>query len=154
MKRDAMLSEQELEVKQREVAVLKLQISELLDDQKEREAAMKALVAENRGLKLRNINTAEFRTWSAAQFAAWIVSLDPHSYAQYEEKLTATLEKEGVDGECIDEEIDKSDLNRWGISQYKHCRHVLTQIKALVAEQEQSAARAVVNEGAPTAYLH
>jgi len=136
-----------------ELDALRQQISELMDDQKERELTVQALMAENRALKLRDIDTTEYRTWSPTQFAAWIVSLDRHSYAQYEAKLMANLQKEGVDGSCIDAEITSTELVRWGITQCKHYRNVLKHINTLIAEPGHHSQEAAANEGAPTAYM-
>ena len=131
------------------------QISVLEHDQKEQELRIKELGEENKRMKQRMINTEEFEEWSSEQFAAWIVSLDPAKYGQYEEGMKRMLIEEGVDGQCIDEKVAIADIKRWGIVHYLHSRHVLEEIRKLI-QNKKGKQMLSMEEGAntaPTAYL-
>ena len=69
--------------------------------------------------------------WSAAEVAAWIVSLNPANYAQYEKVLARAMSEEDVDGESL-ELVDIKDLQRWGIKSFKHNKLILVGIRKLV----------------------
>ena len=154
MKQQALAAEaearQRAEAQQAEVNRLTLQNLALSDDQKEREEAMVALRAENERLRLQSVDVANFRQWSPQQFAAWIVSKDGN-YAQYEPALTQRLVEEGVDGSCIDGQIDTGELRRWGVVSYKHQRQILEHIRGLI--EPEHAMVAEDNEGAATELL-
>ena len=61
----------------------------------------------------------------------WIISLN-EDYVKYEDILRVNLNKESLDGSCL-VELDKNDLHRFGIDNYKHKSAILKQIKQLIS---------------------
>ena len=89
-------------------------------------------MAENEQLLAQSIDPGQYRAWSASQFAAWIVSLDAETYGGYRQALVANLVEEGVDGECIGDQITTTELKRWGLQKYPHQCNVLAEIRTLI----------------------
>ena len=115
----------------------------------------KRLRAENKRLRVQNVDPSKFREWSTQEVVAWIVSLNPDSLGLYEDTMLRVMTEEGVDGECLDEDVSIADLKRWGVTLYKHSKHVLKEIKALI--RSSGAVNKCMDEGVAaaehTAYL-
>ena len=117
------------------------------------------LSEENKKLKLDNLDVSKYKEWSRDELIYWIISIDKEVYGQYEQILKTSLTEEEVRGDCIDD-IDVSDIKRWGIKNFKHSKNLMKQIKLLIERQQnvnQNVAKAnpILNEGAnaPTAYI-
>ena len=74
-----------------------------------------------------------WQQWSVAEVSAWIVSLDPVIYAQYEMEMVRVMAEEDVDGETL-RFVDVADLKRWGIVRLKHSKPILMRIQKLIAQ--------------------
>merc|ERR1719411_1691783 len=72
---------------------------------------------------------------NAEDIAKWIIGLDVDRYSHYYAKIVANMEKEGIDGNCLDE-LEKEDLYRLGITKFKDKRDVLKKIKEFVQQSK------------------
>eukprot|EP01083_Nonionella_stella_P051619 137057_1 len=73
----------------------------------------------------------EFEAWSASDVVQWIMSLDEDKFHKYEAELTKNIATENIDGQCL-ESLDKGDLHRLGVTDFKDKKDLLQRIKELV----------------------
>ena len=72
--------------------------------------------------------------WNSDDVVNWIVGLDEATYGKYRGKLSTNVASEGINGECL-KDLDKNDLHRLGIGQFKDKNAVLKAIKELVEDK-------------------
>eukprot|EP01084_Bolivina_argentea_P214196 363687_1 len=78
-----------------------------------------------------------YHQWNSNQvqkyIVKWIISCD--EFSEYRNTLIKHLSEEEVDGECL-KAVEISDINRWGIKNFKHSKELLKHIKILSDNQE------------------
>eukprot|EP01084_Bolivina_argentea_P316201 548040_1 len=81
--------------------------------------------------KPNKIDVTKYLQWSSNDIVDWILSLEQGKYKNYEKKLRAEINDEGVDGSSI-KDIEKSDIKGWGVNNlkdrtsiYKHLQQLL-----------------------------
>jgi len=72
---------------------------------------------------------------NAEDIGKWIVGLDVERYSHYYAQIVINMEKEGIDGSCLDE-LDKDDLYRLGITKFKDKIDVMKKIKTFVRQNK------------------
>eukprot|EP01084_Bolivina_argentea_P221136 374620_1 len=90
--------------------------------------------------KNKNINVDEYvnikydinnyKQWNSTQFIAWIISVEDCIYKQYAQILITSLTEENVNGTCLND-VDMSDIKRWGIKDFKYSKGLLKHIEML-----------------------
>ena len=117
------------------VVSLEERLTQYQDDEKERDLELQELRAENKRLRLQNLNTAKFEEWGHEQICEWILSLGDGRMRKYEEALRQSLEEEEVDGSMLGE-VDGGDLKGWGITKFADKKFLQQQIAVLVGKQQ------------------
>merc|ERR1712204_105895 len=72
---------------------------------------------------------------NAEDIGKWIVGLDVKRYSHYYAQIVINMEKEGIDGTCLNE-LDKDDLYRLGITKFKDKIDVMKKIKMFVRQNK------------------
>ena len=90
------------------------------------------------------LDESQYEEWDSELIADWIISLHDE-YKGYEEILRKNLKIEAVDGASLPD-LDKGDLHRFGILQFKHKNQIMQSIKKLTSKKAQQ------QEAAPAAY--
>ena len=137
------------------------EIGALREDQKEKEMEIQELKAENKRLKLRNLDESRYGQWNSEEITAWIMGLGDGRFLKYAMELGQNLKEEQVDGTTIGD-ADAADLKRWGVARFADIKFLQKQIEILVCnDAPHSAFESVApvaqmeNEGSnaePTAY--
>jgi len=81
------------------------------------------------------VESKEFSAWSAVDVVQWIASVDAGKYGKYREMLSRSMQTENIDGACL-ESLDKGDLHRLGVTDFKDKKDLLARIKQLVTPME------------------
>ena len=111
---------------------LRKQAAELNEECQEYKSQLNALqIVYDRLCKSQTLQLDNYRFWNADTITDWIVSLNK-DYEMYEDVLRSKLNEESLDGACL-AELDKNDLDRFGIKGYKHKSDVLKAIKQLTS---------------------
>eukprot|EP01084_Bolivina_argentea_P214195 363686_1 len=78
-----------------------------------------------------------YHQWNPNQVQKYITEwiILRHEFSQYRNTLIKMLSEEEVDGECL-KAVEISDINRWGIKNFKHSKELLKHIKILSDNQE------------------
>jgi len=109
---------------------------------------MKKLEAKHDELQTKYLNLAEryaklekkqdaankefvFEQWGSKEVLQWMLQLDTGKFRKYEESLSAKLEEENIDGACL-RSLDKGDLHRLGVTDFKDKAELLAHIQAKV----------------------
>ena len=87
-------------------------------------------------LNAKNNESKEFESWDSDDVVKWIMNLDGRKYKKYENDLTKNIKTENIDGQCL-ESLDKGDLHRLGVTDFKDKKDLLQKIKELVTPKEQ-----------------
>ena len=87
-------------------------------------------------LKAKNNESKQAESWDCDNVAKWIMNLDGGKYKKYENFLTKNINIENIDGQCL-EHLDKGDLHRLGVTDFKDKVDLLQKIKHLVCRKEQ-----------------
>eukprot|EP01084_Bolivina_argentea_P057691 105395_1 len=80
--------------------------------------------------KIRWFDRKQYKNWDADNISDWIISLNV-GYIMYENILRDKLRREEVDGSVL-HEVDKTDLDRFGIKSFKHKLEIMKHINQLV----------------------
>eukprot|EP01083_Nonionella_stella_P054611 144161_1 len=78
----------------------------------------------------RILKTLHYSQWSTDDVVQWILTLDNGAYVEYKHTLGICMLKEGIDGAEL-KHLDKNDLHRLGIGNFKHKRLILQHITDL-----------------------
>lgn len=74
--------------------------------------------------------------WNGEDVVNWIVGLDEKNYGKYRAELSKNVLAEGIDGNCL-ADLERNDLHRIGISQFKDKKAVYNAIQELVNADKQ-----------------
>ena len=100
-----------------------------------------------------NIDIKNYQNWNYDNITDWIISLDDGIYEKYEKILREQLKDEEMSGDVLST-LDKNDLGRFGIKNYKHKLAILNHIKKLTSKQNNNNNIMAFNEGNnQTAYI-
>ena len=77
------------------------------------------------------VKQSDHTLWTTTDIAKWIVGLDQSRYNKYYDILLQNMKNEGIDGFCLGY-LDKTDLHKFGITQFKDKRDVYNNIQKLV----------------------
>merc|ERR1712154_545356 len=83
-------------------------------------------------LNAKNAETKEYESWDTNDVIQWIMNIDNKKYKKYQQDLVKNIKYENIDGQCL-ESLDKGDLHRLGVTDFKHKKDLLNKIKELVA---------------------
>eukprot|EP00486_Rosalina_sp_Unknown_P014547 CAMPEP_0201579752 /NCGR_PEP_ID=MMETSP0190_2-20130828/27546_1 /ASSEMBLY_ACC=CAM_ASM_000263 /TAXON_ID=37353 /ORGANISM="Rosalina sp." /LENGTH=411 /DNA_ID=CAMNT_0048014641 /DNA_START=1138 /DNA_END=2374 /DNA_ORIENTATION=- len=134
----------ELAQSQQNEKILKAKYDKMSDDYKTLERKnddlqIKYLALDEKYKRLLNSKdneTKEFENWGCDDVVKWIMNLDGRKYKKYENDLTKNIKTENIDGQCL-ESLDKGDLHRLGVTDFKDKKDLLQRIKDLVTPNEQ-----------------
>jgi len=76
-----------------------------------------------------------WRSWGTAEVVSWLQQLDGGKFKKYEAALAANLAKENIDGKCL-QQLDKGDLHRFGVTDFKDKTDLLHHVQALSANRD------------------
>lgn len=106
---------------------------------------------ENKVLRLKALNTDNYREWKSDEIVFWIASLENGRFKKYEYKIRSVLNEENIDGSCLDE-LEASDIKTWGIVDFKDRKAMFRHIKSLI-EKAKNIKQLHEGNNAPTAYI-
>mmetsp|Transcript_15190 Transcript_15190/g.23836 ORF Transcript_15190/g.23836 Transcript_15190/m.23836 type:complete len:555 (+) Transcript_15190:211-1875(+) len=86
-------------------------------------------------LNSKSAETKEFESWDSHDVVKWIMNLDSKKYKRYEDPLAKNIIAENIDGQCL-ESLDKGDLHRLGVTDFKDKKDLLQRIKELVTPKD------------------
>merc|ERR1712192_111632 len=118
------------------IASLRAQEQSLLSTQQEIEISADKMRVEHRELQAKyhdlqsKYAQSNHQLWTSRDIAQWISGLNP-GYSKYREALLVNLNAEGIDGLCL-KSLDKTDLHRLGITQFKDKCDVYRSIQQLI----------------------
>ena len=75
-----------------------------------------------------------FESRKSEDVIRWIMSLEGAKYKKYEDVLSENVQTENVDGTCLSS-LDKGDLHRLGVTDFKDKKDLLLRIKELVQQE-------------------
>lgn len=112
-----------------------LKYRNVMDDCKRSELNYQNLEKEHNELKKKFTELKkkkDYKSWDAMDFTNWILMIDDGRYAKYNigNALFAQIEKQGIKGQHI-KEMDKGDLHRIGIVDFKDKKDLMEQIQRL-----------------------
>ena len=84
--------------------------------------------------------------WTAVEVTNWMVTIDRMRFEKYYEALIQNMMQEGVDGRCL-QSLDKNDLHRLGIIQFRDKEDILSAIRDLCRAEEERHAEGSLVEG-------
>ena len=76
----------------------------------------------------------DYKSWDANMIVEWIMWIDISRYVKYKDILLINMNKERIDGTCL-KDLDKNDLHRLGVEQFKDKRDLYEEIQQLVCNQ-------------------
>ena len=134
---------------------LRLQVSKLMDDEKEYEITIQKLNDEIVDLKLKCIEVMNYEDWNPREIVMWIMSLDNNRFNKYKDALSRHLNEEEIIGSDL-KEINEIDLQRWKITSFRDKKLLLQRIKELTERNDNNNDVAIANEeeGAETGEYH
>ena len=110
------------------------------------------LKQENLSLKMNNIDTTKYKSWSTDEVLFWILSLEKDRFKRYENILSVSLKDEEINGSNLNI-VEESDIKGWGVKKIEDKKSLFKHIRSLVEQQQQNNIAPKNNEGAPTAYI-
>eukprot|EP01084_Bolivina_argentea_P051048 93903_1 len=81
--------------------------------------------------KATNNCTKSRHIWQAEEVVYWIININKARYNKYFKNLMRNMAKENIDGHCLDD-LDKTDLHRLGITDFKDKRDIYQSIQQLI----------------------
>eukprot|EP01084_Bolivina_argentea_P051050 93906_1 len=69
--------------------------------------------------------------WQTEDVVNWIININKGKYNKYFNDLMRNMVKENIDGDCLND-LDKTDLHRLGITDYKDKRDIYQSIQQLI----------------------
>ena len=144
-----------LAAKQSTIASLSAQKHSLLATQQEIQMSADKMKMEHRELQAKyhalqsKYAQSNHQLWTSRDIAQWISGLNP-GYSKYREALSVNLTAEGIDGLCL-KNLDKTDLHRLGITQFKDKCDVYRSIQQLINKSRGAAQKE--GHGQDTDYL-
>merc|ERR1712130_222740 len=90
-------------------------------------------------------NTQHFESWKSEDVIRWMMSLENAKYKKYEDELSKNVRMENVDGACLSS-LDKGDLHRLGITDFKDKKDLMLRIKELVQVKEQHSVQVEIDK--------
>eukprot|EP01083_Nonionella_stella_P116560 346392_1 len=78
----------------------------------------------------KKVENIEYDQWNSDDVTEWIIHLDDGAYSKYENVIRSNLKKEGIDGSEI-KYLERNDLGRIGITNFKHKRMIMQHIANL-----------------------
>ena len=88
-----------------------------------------------------NIET-EVEYWNGMDVVKWIISLDKERYLKYAEDLVMNVEKEEVDGSCLND-LDVNDLHRLGVTGFKDKKYIFKAIQKLIHDDNKNSGNTI-----------
>ena len=76
----------------------------------------------------------DYKSWDANMIVEWIMWIDISRYVKYKDILLINMNKERIDETCL-KDLDKNDLHRLGVEQFKDKRDLYEEIQQLVCNQ-------------------
>ena len=107
-----------------------LKLDELHDDHKQLEMDYSELKMEYNKIKKKKCH----ELWDTNDTIDWITSMENSRYEKYKDVLLKTMHEEIIDGACL-RDLDKSDLHRLGIKDFKDKRDIYSAIQRLFVKQ-------------------
>jgi len=134
------------------------------EEEKEAQIKISELEDEIKGLKMRTLNTANFRKWDHHEILFWIMTLNGGMFMKYEAVLTEALSKVGMKGENLVQVAQAPFMiGYWGMDNKKDEEVLIRHIQELVQQNQPghhgaammaAAAAPKEDEGAvPTAFV-
>merc|ERR1719242_1611159 len=80
----------------------------------------------------------DWKEWSPLQVLNWMLGLSGGKFGKYASVLRANIETENIDGACLCS-LDKGDVHRLGITDFKDKTELLAHIEALASPRPPSA---------------
>ena len=113
------------------VKELEMQNGSLMEEQKEAEIKIERLTAEVEELRLKTMDTKQYKSWDYLQILSWIMSIEEGRFKKYEMELKKVLSEEEPSGEDLGA-VDATDIKRWGIKKFNDIKLLLKCIQQLV----------------------
>ena len=111
--------------------MLKEKLNKANEECKEYKLQLNELKGKYDKLYRKVIDKNNYEKWNADMITNWIISLG-QEYEPYEKLLRMNLKKESLDGSCL-KELDKNDLHRFGVENFKHKSAILRHIQQLIS---------------------
>ena len=109
----------------------KIKFEKMQDEHKELEMKYDDLKLKYDEMKQKH----DYKTWDANMIVEWIVLMDISRYGKYKDVLLRNMSKERIDGTCL-KDLDKNDLHRLGVEQFKDKRDLYEEIRQLVGKDK------------------
>ena len=132
-----------------------MQVSKLLDEQKEMKLVIKTLKEENKKIKQNAIDTTKYEEWNEDDIINWIFTLENGLfYDFYCDILPKEIKDSQLKGPDLIE-LNTADLKGFGINVFKHRKILEKHIQKLIQQKNINNHGINDDEGAnaPTAYI-
>ena len=108
--------------------------AKILNEQKKIQMELDEIKDKYNKLNSSNVDQSIYREWDSDSIIDWILSLN-EEYKKYEQSLRTKMKSEGIDGSLLSQ-IERNDLDRFGVKELKDKIFIIQKIKRLTEDNK------------------